>query len=64
MPRRSSVFRETDRRRRAELIGRAAEDLLAGKLPDPEARLFLAAALQGWLQEGRKPPCPEDLLLI
>jgi hypothetical protein len=63
MPKKSAVFRETDRRRRVELIGRAAEDLLAGRPPDPEARLLLAAALQEWLQEGRTPPCPENLLL-
>lgn len=39
---------------RIELLGRAAEALLAGRLPEPEARLFLAGALVAWL-EGEGP---------
>lgn len=35
-----------------KLIASAAEALLAGRLPDPAARLFLAGALQAWLTQG------------
>lgn len=41
-----------DRRGRVELIGQAAEALLAGKLPADEARLFVAGALVAWLAQG------------
>lgn len=41
-----------DRESRVRLIARAAEALLAGRLPDAPARLFLASALQAWLREG------------
>lgn len=41
-----------DRERRVALIGRAAQALLAGEMPDVEARLFLGGALTGWLEGG------------
>jgi hypothetical protein len=34
------------------MIGRSARALLAGELPDAEARLFLASALSQWLESG------------
>ena len=37
---------------RVALIGEAAEALLRGELPHATARVFLAAALSGWLQSG------------
>ena len=37
---------------RVRLIHQAAEALLAGRLPDPAARLFLAGALRAWLENG------------
>jgi hypothetical protein len=37
---------------RVELLGRAASALLAGELPDPEARTFLAAGIAAWLDQG------------
>jgi hypothetical protein len=37
---------------RLRLIGEAAQALIAGKLPRPEARLFLAGALLAWLRHG------------
>lgn len=41
-----------DREGRVRLLGEAAEALLAGKLPEPEARLFLAGGLLAWLEGG------------
>lgn len=37
---------------RVRLLGEAAEALLAGKLPEPEARAFLAGGLLAWLEQG------------
>lgn len=34
------------------MVAQAAEALLAGRLPDAPARLFLGGALQAWLREG------------
>lgn len=34
------------------LVAEAAEALLAGRLPDPAARLFLGGALAAWLRDG------------
>lgn len=34
------------------MLARAAAELLAGRLPDPAARLFLAGAISSWLREG------------
>lgn len=34
------------------LLAEAADALLAGRLPDASARLFLAGALSAWLREG------------
>jgi len=39
-----------DRACRIELIGLAAQDLLAGRLPDQEAAIFLAGTLLAWVQ--------------
>jgi len=44
--------RELDREERVKLIGAAAQALLAGRLPDDAARLFLAGALSAWLERG------------
>lgn len=41
-----------DRASRVRLIAEAAEALLAGQLPHPAARLFLAGALVAWLRDG------------
>jgi hypothetical protein len=40
------------RKGRVALLGRCAEALLRGELPDPESRLFLAGGLLAWLTEG------------
>jgi hypothetical protein len=37
---------------RVQLLGEAAQDLMSGRLPSPAARLFLAGALQAWLEHG------------
>lgn len=34
------------------LLGEAAKALLEGKLPEPAARVFLAAGISAWLREG------------
>lgn len=49
---RSSLPPAFDREARVRLLAEAAEALLAGRLPDPAARLFLAGALQSWLRDG------------
>jgi hypothetical protein len=41
-----------DREGRVRLLGEAAKALLAGRLPEPEARLFLAGGLSAWLEGG------------
>ena len=37
---------------RVRLLGEAALDLLEGRMPSTEARMFLGGALHSWLQEG------------
>jgi hypothetical protein len=37
---------------RVRLIGEAAEALLAGRMPEPAARVFLAGALVAWLENS------------
>lgn len=49
---RSNLPAEFDLTKRVELVGHAAQALIAGQLPDPEARLFLAGAILGWLEHG------------
>jgi hypothetical protein len=44
--------RRFDREGRVALLGEAAQALLDGRMPDDEARLFLAGALTAWLQRG------------
>lgn len=39
-----------DREHRVKLLGQAAQSLLAGELPEPAARMFLASGLLAWLQ--------------
>jgi hypothetical protein len=41
-----------DRAGRVVLLGRAAQALLRGELPDDESRLFLGSAIAEWLQHG------------
>jgi len=41
-----------DRAARVRLLAEAARDLLDGKLPTSEARLFLAGGLTSWLALG------------
>lgn len=41
-----------DRAERVRMIGRTARALMAGELPDDEARLFIASALSQWLASG------------
>lgn len=41
-----------DRRERVLMVGRAARALMAGEIPDDEARLFVASALAQWLESG------------
>lgn len=36
------------------MIDAVAEALLAGDMPEPAARVFVAGALQAWLREGRR----------
>lgn len=49
---RNRLPRDFDRNRRVALIGQVALDLLDGRLPDQEARLFVAGALRAWLELG------------
>ena len=44
--------RRYDRAGRIQLIGEAAQALLAGRLPERDAALFLAGALLSWLETG------------
>jgi len=37
---------------RVKLLAEVAEALLAGRLPAPAARLFVAGALDAWLRQG------------
>lgn len=37
---------------RVALLGRAANALMRGDIPDAEARLFLAAGIVAWLDQG------------
>lgn len=41
-----------NRQGRVELIGRAAEALMRGELPDEQSRVFLAAGICAWLQSS------------
>jgi hypothetical protein len=41
-----------EREDRVALLGQCAQALLAGKLPDAPARLFVGGALMAWLQGG------------
>jgi hypothetical protein len=52
-----------DREARVLLIGRAAAELMAGRLPDAPARLFVAGALLAWLQQGGRTGDLERLYL-
>lgn len=49
---RSRLPADFSREGRVRMLGEAAEALLAGRLPDASARLFLAGALQAWLAQG------------
>ena len=49
---RSAIPAGFTREDRVRLLAEAAEALLAGRLPDPAARLFLGGALQSWLRDG------------
>jgi hypothetical protein len=40
------------RENRIRLLGEAANALIEGKLPEAEARLFLAGGLLAWLRDG------------
>jgi hypothetical protein len=59
VPRRSPMLvalrppRQFDARGRIELIGEAARALRDGKMPSPEASMFLGSALLSWLENGR-----------
>ena len=35
-----------------QLLGEAAQALMAGRLPEPAARLYVGGALQAWLENG------------
>lgn len=49
---RSQVPPGFSRADRVALLGEAVEALLAGELPSPAARLFLAGGLSSWFRDG------------
>ena len=49
---RSRLPGDFTREGRVKLLAEAFASLLAGELPHPEARMFLASAGMAWLQRG------------
>jgi len=48
---RAALPRDFSRADRVRLLGEAAHDLLAGRMPSDAARLFVAGGLAAWLEQ-------------